>query len=431
MLKTKKQRVAVATALLLLSATLLSTASYAWFAMNTKALADNFKVEAYSDSLFLEISQDNTNWATSVSHENTSPKQLRLVTNKTISTGDSVFKAPVFTPVTGNYISGTYYKRADSDTGAANAYNYIAVEGLEPASSVTGYYTSLTPTVILSGEGDGSTVYYKKVNNDYQAYTPADGESLKELYNITATEVADADAKYDGVTVYWQLTSDGYSVVEGLTKGTDLTGCYSLGANGEITDMATAEFDGTSLYYVLSGDDYVCIGAPDADTAVVGYTYWGRAYSDSVSDAKADATLNVLSKDAAEADYYLYDTLYIKQAQGTNHAQNLKVSNIKVSGAANSLSDALRVLLVATSQSGEVATVKYDPKVGVDHYDASGATSEVLFESLLGDEQEVVTVEVYIYFDGTDDVAKNESLGVLNGQSVSIEFSIDELSYNQ
>jgi hypothetical protein len=61
-----------------------------------------------------------------------------------------------------------------------------------------------------------------------------------------------------------------------------------------------------------------------------------------------------------------------------------------------------------------------------------GAESEVLFSTLLGNEAETITVEVYIYFDGTDPITNNAQVAgaVLNGQTVEIEFAINELGYN-
>ncbi|MBQ7315420.1 MAG: hypothetical protein IJW83_05400, partial [Clostridia bacterium] len=213
-------------------------------------------------------------------------------------------------------------------------------------------------------------------------------------------------------------------VQEHLSVGDELAGYYTATTE----TLADTTFDGTSVYYVQSGDDYVCLGTPAAGTAINGYLYWGRAYSTELNEVQANNTLNVLSESVAEADYYLHKTLYLRQGENTNHATNLRVSDIKVSGAASSLKDALRVLIIATSTSGETATATYD--AGTDVITHENGNNN-LFAMLLGDQQETVTVEVYIYFDGTDDVAKNDSIAVLNGQIVSIEFAIDELEYNK
>ena len=75
----KNKRILVAVAMLLISATLLSTASYAWFAMNTRVSADGLNVGAYSDSLFLQISKDNTDYDTEI-HYSAPTSYLRLTT---------------------------------------------------------------------------------------------------------------------------------------------------------------------------------------------------------------------------------------------------------------------------------------------------------------------------------------------------------------
>ena len=52
--------------MLLVSAVLMSTASFAWFAMNTNVTATGMQVSANSDSIFLEIkgTEDGTTWKT-------------------------------------------------------------------------------------------------------------------------------------------------------------------------------------------------------------------------------------------------------------------------------------------------------------------------------------------------------------------------------
>ena len=56
-MKRRTNKIFAAVAALLVSAIMLSTASYAWFAMNTRSTAEGLTVEAYTDSNFLEISQ--------------------------------------------------------------------------------------------------------------------------------------------------------------------------------------------------------------------------------------------------------------------------------------------------------------------------------------------------------------------------------------
>ncbi len=490
MLKSKKQKLIVSTSLLTLSAILLSTASFAWFAMNTKVSADDFKVEAYSDSQFLQIAKtenelDTNQNQTSISYGTKNVEPLRLVTNKTILINDVIYKALNFTKIEQDgstdkpyeYYDGKsiYYTREDSDADDNNtsgAYNYVQVDpkNLEQATDVTGYYDLEFFEIITSETytNTGLKYYEKKGNNYVEVKNLGSGDSLKGMFyikqnNQTAPDPSTlgADAKYTeteaakvakGELVYWVKNSDGsFSVASNLTLGTNMNGYYKVNlTDAAVTVDADTVFVADTYYYVANGldtngdnttdlTDYVCLGKPtpagtvtDSETKAAGYTYWGRAYSTELDDVQADNTLNVLSPTVANADYYLTQTFYIRQGVNTNHASNLRVSDITVGGAYSSMSPALRVLLVATSSSGEVAEVRYDAGLDtIEHSAKATDGSGIMFATLLGDEQETITVEVYIYFDGTDEIAKNTELGVLNGQTVSIEFSIDELDYNK
>ena len=55
-----------------------------------------------------------------------------------------------------------------------------------------------------------------------------------------------------------------------------------------------------------------------------------------------------------------------------------------------------------------------------------------IVDVLLGNKAEVLKVEIYVYFDGTDPVAENADIaaGLLNGQTVSIAFNVDGHAYN-
>ena len=85
-MKIKTKRLIFALSLLLISATILGTASFAWFSMNTEVAVDGIEVEAYSDALFLEISTDGSDYDTSVTLEN-AKKTLRVVTQKKLTAG--------------------------------------------------------------------------------------------------------------------------------------------------------------------------------------------------------------------------------------------------------------------------------------------------------------------------------------------------------
>ena len=134
--------------------------------------------------------------------------------------------------------------------------------------------------------------------------------------------------------------------------------------------------------------------------------------------------------EANHGDYYLQQTLYIRQAENTNNATNLRIENVTITGAHNPIGDALRILFVATSSSGKTTTAHYNPRNDVG--DNNGVEDAILFDTLLGDAQETITVQIYMYFDGTDAITYTSAINdaTLNGQNIEIEFAIDELTYN-
>lgn len=492
----KTKRLSVAIALLLTSAVLLATASYAWFAMNTATSADGLEVEAYTDSTFIEISQQIDGvYAPSTVFESASA-QLRLITHGFANA--NVFKLNVTTLVDGARYSGSgdYYKKVESDFESGK-YNYIyANSELSVASSVAGLYKDIV-FVLVTSDALVSGTYYERVNNEFVAkvltnktakglYTvgqynliddddavaeegttyyelsagkyvvknglvyddPSDDSdspsSVDGLYTFDAPTAETAGTTYEGAGTYYSLTDGTYNRVNNLELGTLLKG----GATEYFTLTATAATETTAAastdYYLgnllTSGKyDYSYLGISEGQN-IASYLYWGRAYSDDPTAVQAGNTLNMINPSAtgdadtnAATNYYLLRTVYIRSAEGTNHATNLKVDEVIVSGATNALSPALRVLFVASS------SIDNNTVISTAVYDAANASTNVthangtnLFDMLLGNEAETVKVDIYVYFDGTDDAANNATYAdaVLNGQSIEVVFGVDEHPYN-
>ena len=480
----KTNKILAATAMLLVSLLMLGTASFAWFAMNTRSVADGLTVEAYSDSNFLEISQTlDAGYGINTKFTEDNTGLLRLVTPKFMQDGEIVtITAAAVTE--GRYDgTGTYYKAVDSDkAGSKLSYSY-ANDELKKPSDTSEYYMDLCFTLVASDEPvsvDNKTTYYKYSQNTFTGVV-LDGVSAKGYYTIG--HYAKASSYVNGMTYY--AKQNGKFVEVPVTSGDDVTPYYVV-ASGFGTKGATAVYDGVSSYYVNSGSvdapvvskvgglelgtelngyytvtetsvtvadatsngtsvyylknvvtdaegntytDYSYIGAITAGTVLANYLYWGRAYSNDPTKVQENNTLNIINEDTDATNYYLAKTLYLRQAEGTNNASNLRIEDVKIGGAKNELSNALRILFVAYSEHDEdtLVTYTYDPA------NDTGAESEVLFSTLLGNEAETITVEVYVYFDGTDADANNAQVAgaVLNGQTIEIEFAINELSYNQ
>ena len=80
-----------AIAMLLISAVMMSTASFAWFTMNTQVEANGMQITAVAPaSLWIAQDDDADNWITAITlaNENTAPAQFAPVTKKATTTFD-------------------------------------------------------------------------------------------------------------------------------------------------------------------------------------------------------------------------------------------------------------------------------------------------------------------------------------------------------
>lgn len=430
-MKIKNRRLIVSVVMLLISAVLLGTASYAWVAMNTSNVVDGLEVEASTDSLYLEISTNDVDYGTKASFGNIH-KTLRLITHGFVSSDKTEIVKLDPQPASGNYSSGNYYIKADSDiidpvVGSGSewkANNFLLATDLVPASDLTGLYKNPVFTEVTANELYASGTYYKEVNK--ACYAPVSlevGDSVKGLFTLADIE-AETSGQYNGTEQYWKVIDGSYhNVTKNLTEGSDLTGLYKVNPAPVSTE---SNFDGENYYYLVNGNDYSCIGKPADSVAIADYLYWGRAYSTDPTQHQDGNTLNIVNDTDGEANYYFHNTFFIRQAEGTVYGKNFKVENVKIGGDSSEIAKALRVLFVATSELGGRETCVYD--CGNNSY-TYGDGGDNFFDVLLGDEKETVTIDVYVYYDGKDDVADNQTV-IDNNQSVEIKFSIDNHNYN-
>ena len=446
---TKSRRITASLAMLLVSALLLSTASYAWFAMNTQTTADGFEVEAYTDSLFLEISQSADSGYGIETTFAADSRDLRLVT-ALYNTGKLVDLSA--TAGTGTYDAAnrnTYYEKVASNYGA-DTYNYIDVTAkLVKASETSGMLMNPVFTLVAAHGAPTGNVY--ELDTKTHIFTKVTTDDAYGYYTVSYTAAGDY---YDDANTYYIESADGktHTPATGLVEGSDLSKYYIVTPTD--ADANEARSDGTTVYYlentVGGKTDYSYVGKIAKDTVLNDYLFWGRAYSTDANDVQANNTLQILNPTAGTGEivansndprnYYLAKTLYLRCAEGTNHATNLVIDEVVLGGMDNAMTPALRVLFVATSTAdadanatpampARTSTCLYDAGTGKFTY----SNGQNLFGTILGNEAETIKVDVYIYFDGTDEAAMNSTIAgkLLNGQSVEIKFGINELDYNK
>lgn len=471
-MKKKTRRFLLALSILLISATLLATASFAWFSMNTEVAVDGIEVEAYSDSLFLEISKEKAdNYSTSVSFAG-EKEYLRLAKHGFVSTAYTVTEAEVtqdtyFTTsnttkyyekvelndsnlkyvlvsgleeggdVEGLYKNPVFVKLSNSavfENGVTyfekTGSKYAQLTNVSAGGSAAGYYTlSLVYTQISQADAkaeDGKTYYQENGG----AYTVVEnlvaGESpVKDYYTAAAITAEGTDATYDSSATYYKKDGNDYYVVDTIFPGTNLKGYYTLTVS-EIQDLTAV----TGKAFVQTAtDEYSLLGDYTTATDITNKLYFGRAYSDSIVDGDTSDALNVI-KDKALSSYRYMQSIYLRNANNTNDSRNLQAQFTV--GGNNAITSAVRVVLVVYDVTG--ATPVYVNKVEYSNNTNTAAygTGKNIVNLLAGNEAQTLQVDVYVYYDGSDATAMNATDGVLelSGNTVEIKFTIDGPDYN-
>lgn len=425
-MKIKSKKLILAVCLLLVSAVMLGTASFAWFSMNTEVAVDGIEVEAYSDSLFLEISKEKaTGYDTSISFAG-EKQYLRLAKHGFVSEAYTLNENAIDTDT---YYDGTtvYYEKVEL---ADSNYKYVVATDLEAPESVAGLYKN--PEFVKLGNGETFTdggVYFEKTGSKYaQLTTVTAGDSAAGYYTLTAIAAEGAGATYDSTAVYYKKAGNDYYKVDSIFQGTNVNGYYTL-----TTLNPTVISDLTSVtgnaFVKTAADEYSLLGNFDVATDISKMLYFGRAYSDTVTDGDKTDALNII-KDANLENYRYTKSIYLRNAQNTNDSRNLQVQFAV--GGDSAITNAVRVVLVVYDVTS--ATPVYVNKVEYSKATDSTAygTGSNIVNLLAGNKAQTLKVDVFVYYDGSDDIAKNATNGVLelSGNTVDIKFTIDGPDYN-
>lgn len=479
----KSKRLVFAIVMLLVSAVMLSTASFAWFSLNTSVNASGIYFESYSDQLFLQISKnESSGYDYSIDFTDTA-KSVRPVSYGSLSDDNPAYSVNFVKVESGNYVPAAdgeenilYYLKAVKNEGndSRGEADYILINSkLKGPSSVAGYYDATVGNISFALQTHGvytGGTYYEKVKNAYIPVVLDKGDELYGYYRISTTKtveipdeetgepVIDAetgypvtetidlacgdDAVYERGHLYFELRDSGYYSVGGLELGSALAGYYKVEVptpeEGEdelseelVGEKVASEADGNTEYFVKNiNGDYISLGVIEEGVMLdESYTYWYRGYSNVPGDADSSNVSAVIDDGKytyENCPYYLYETVYLRMQYEGTEGENLRISKVDVYGL-DSLNDAIRILFVATNGKGEVAYATFDNEREnkIEH-----GESGVLFERMLSGSQETIKVEMYVYYDGTSDCVKTGHDLVLSGHSISVGFEIDKPYYS-
>ncbi len=300
---------------------------------------------------------------------------------------------------------------------------------------------AIMDSLFLEISADRDTGYDTSISFDRVMYRKATGDD-EELSFVTYKRIAQTGAlrittkrltsgEYDGSGRYFKAVRSDITggdrsfidITDTLTIGQQLKGFYTINRGSWFLVSDSGEYDYYYEHVRENGTiDYVCIGKIPAGENLPGRLIWGYSKSDDLNDPQENNVINVVSIDVPPAGYCLFKTVYLRCANETVDAKNLRISDIKIDGRENYLTKTIRIMFVAKSDSGETVTKFYSYR-NPEKFDGS------LFYGIMGDEKEVVTVDMYIFFDGTDDDAYVQD-EVLTRNDVIVKFAIDDHDYN-
>ena len=241
-----------ALAMLVLSAVMMSTASFAWFSMNTSVAVGNITVDTVAP-VFVSIKDKSGNWATK--YEDTMSGVL----------------VPADTADFTNWIALNYNTYVDANTNGGGILENTETVSKENAAG---------DQVVYEVETDGTVAF----NDQAVAY-------LKYDFEFTLQNDPGSDVYIFLNNILVNLSSKGMtnSLRVAVLNGSDLVGVYSLKEEGDSYYPLTTEDDTTWSVSDTAVESVVCTGATDVD-GVKKYTYSDNEYENAVELSVYDGT---------------------------------------------------------------------------------------------------------------------------------------------
>lgn len=329
---------------------------------------------------------------------------------------------------------------------ATASYAWLAMSTFARVSGVE--IEAETDSVYLEISADADDGYDKTVSLGRVSYFSSNEEQelLLVAYGrlpaqggirVTPTPITEENAymftggKYDGTGKYYKTAKSDITggndtfvdITDTLNVGDELVGYYHVQEGIGYPVSNTSNYN---YYFRNIRDDgtvdFVCIGKVAVGETLSNRMYWGYAYSDELDEPQITNMLNIVSLDLPPEEYALHNTVYLRCAENTLDAKDLKIDSVDVRGYKNYLTNAIRIMFVATRENGETATVFYS------HREPETLNGN-LFDEVYGDKKEVIKVDIYVFFDGKDPSSYKQD-GFLTSNFVNVKFSISDHKYN-
>lgn len=137
-----------------------------------------------------------------------------------------------------------------------------------------------------------------------------------------------------------------------------------------------------------------------------------------------------------DGTYALINTFYVKMSdESTKELKNLTINTVSVTGdpiVTGSFDEALRVLVIAKNAEGTVLGYQcwdLGTKALLSGFEGTPTlTGETKIVNAKNDESKIITLEVYIYYDGEDTYAFTNNLASATEKNISVSFTAEDVT---
>ena len=258
----KKRSLVAALAMLVVSAIVLTSSTYAWFATGTTAKVSNISATVANTAGNIQISADGTNYSTALDYTAFSGQSGNFMPTS--------FSPVSFNPGAKSFIAGSIEQ--DATVGSATEGKFV-----------------FDPTTV----SDGSSYYVMisiYVKSDVDCNVKITPNMTGSTYDFIYSALYDAEGNYN---IYNKTSSRGYVPVVSATKGVDANGNAIMDASDTLADGSATTYNAlgeavsatadaltialtaneaktVTLYVWAEGNDIACSGAvPEAACGVV------------------------------------------------------------------------------------------------------------------------------------------------------------------
>ena len=232
--------------------------------------------------------------------------------------------------------------------------------------------------------------------------------SINKTVSVTGMQIT---ANSNSTYLLIGSNDDGNDTLAEIQATTNRTTACTIAAADSSAYPSKYKVTGDSI----SGLDSATAVTNTATAAVAGNWYYRVADLPTASGSTTPAT--VLTS-ANFANYVKHKTVYVTLSAGSQAAENLRVSAATIASNGSATGDNTTFTPVKVLVTTATAAVELDS--------TTTSSNTVLATSVT--DQAVIPVDIWIYYDGSDEAVYTNNIANLDGATVNLTFSVDYTS---